>query len=249
LHDAIRDNEFVLHYQPQYVVDTGELVGVEALVRWNHPQLGLLGPGAFVPVLEESTLIFEAGHWIIREAVQAAGKLAASMPSVKSVALNVSPKQFRDPRLVSVLRQAIKRWCIDPQRITMEITESALIENVEDAHAILTQVREMGVRIAIDDFGTGYSSLGYLARFRPDLLKLDKSFVDNIATDEMTYTVVEGVIALAHKLGVTVVAEGVETQEQLARLREAHCDKLQGFLLSRPVAMERLIELDVAATH
>jgi diguanylate cyclase (GGDEF)-like protein len=249
LHDAIRDNEFVLHYQPQYVVETGELVGVEALVRWNHPQLGLLGPGAFVPVLEESTLIFEAGHWIIREAVQAAGKLAASMPSVKSVSLNVSPKQFRDPRLVSVLRQAIKRWCIDPQRITMEITESALIENVEDAHAILTQVREMGVRIAIDDFGTGYSSLSYLARFRPDLLKLDKSFVDNIATDEMTYTVVEGVIDLAHKLGVTVVAEGVETQEQLARLREAHCDKLQGFLLSRPVAMERLIELDVAATH
>jgi diguanylate cyclase (GGDEF)-like protein len=248
LHDAIRDNQFVLHYQPQYMVETGELVGVEALVRWNHPQLGLLGPGAFVPVLEESTLIFDAGHWIMREAVQAAGRLAATMPTVKSVAINVSPKQFRDPRLVSVLRQAIKRWCIDPRRIVLEITESALIENVDDAQSVLTQMREMGVRIAIDDFGTGYSSLSYLTRFRPDLLKLDKSFVDAIATDAMTYTVVEGVIDLAHKLDVTVVAEGVETAEQLARLRDAHCDKLQGFLLSRPVPMERLLEL-ATTTH
>jgi EAL domain-containing protein (putative c-di-GMP-specific phosphodiesterase class I) len=199
-------------------------------------------------VLEESTLIFDAGHWIMREAVQAAGRLAATMPTVKSVAINVSPKQFRDPRLVSVLRQAIKRWCIDPRRIVLEITESALIENVDDAQSVLTQMREMGVRIAIDDFGTGYSSLSYLTRFRPDLLKLDKSFVDAIATDAMTYTVVEGVIDLAHKLDVTVVAEGVETAEQLARLRDAHCDKLQGFLLSRPVPMERLLEL-ATTTH
>ncbi len=151
--------------------------------------MGLIGPGAFVPGLEESTLIFDAGHWILREAVQAVGRLATTMPAVKSMAINVSAKQFRNPCLVSVLRQAIKRWCIDPHRITLEITEfteSALIENVDDAQAVLTQVREMGVRIAIDDFGTGYSSLSYLARFRPDLLKLDKSFVDTIATDEMT---------------------------------------------------------------
>ncbi|BAN27971.1 putative bifunctional diguanylate cyclase/phosphodiesterase [Caballeronia insecticola] len=242
LHGAIRENQFVLHYQPQYRVDSGALVGAEALLRWNHPTLGLLAPGAFVPVLEESALIVEAGHWVIREAVQAAGRLAGAMPSVCSVALNVSPKQFRDPRLVSVLRHALKRACIESDRITLEITESALIENVDAAQEVLSNVRAMGVRIAIDDFGTGYSSLSYLARFRPDVLKLDKSFVDNIATDVMVRTVVEGVIDLAHKLGVIVVAEGVETQEQLDTLRDVHCDKMQGFLLSRPVPLASLME-------
>ncbi|WP_244817942.1 bifunctional diguanylate cyclase/phosphodiesterase [Caballeronia sp. Lep1P3] len=242
LHGAIRDNQFVLHYQPQYRIDTGALAGVEALVRWNHPQLGLLSPGAFVPVLEESGLIVEAGHWIIRDAVQAAARLAAAVPEVRSVAVNVSPKQFRDPRLVSVLQHAIRRCGIDSHCITLEITESALIENVDDAQEVLSNVRAMGVRIAIDDFGTGYSSLSYLARFRPDVLKLDKSFVDNIATDAMMLTVVEGVIDLAHKLGVAVIAEGVETAEQLERLKHAGCDKMQGFLRSPPVPLEALLE-------
>ncbi|SAK46309.1 RNase II stability modulator [Caballeronia calidae] len=242
LHGAIRENQFVLHYQPQYRVDSGALVGVEALLRWNHPQLGLLGPGAFVSVLEESALIVEAGHWVIREAVLAASQLALALPAACSVALNVSPKQFRDPRLVSVLRHAIRRGGIDSNRITLEITESALIDNVDDAQDVLSNVRAMGVRIAIDDFGTGYSSLSYLARFRPDVLKLDKSFVDNIATDVMVRTVVEGVIDLAHKLGVMVVAEGVETQEQLDTLRDVRCDKVQGFLLGRPVPLESLME-------
>ncbi|SPB15410.1 RNase II stability modulator [Caballeronia novacaledonica] len=241
LHGAIRENQFVLHYQPQYRVDSGELAGVEALLRWDHPQLGLLAPGAFVPVLEESALIVEAGHWVIREAVMAASQLALALPRACSVALNVSPKQFRDPRLVSVLRHAIRRGCIDSNRITLEITESALIDNVDDAQEVLSNVRAMGVRIAIDDFGTGYSSLSYFARFRPDVLKLDKSFVDNIATDAMVRTVVEGVIDLAHKLGVTVVAEGVETQEQLDTLREVNCDKVQGYLLSRPVPLASLM--------
>nr|WP_284503209.1 EAL domain-containing protein [Caballeronia sp. AZ10_KS36] len=242
LHGAIRDNQFVLHYQPQYSIRTDGLVGVEALLRWQHPLLGLIPPSAFVPVLEESGLIVEAGHWIIREAVQAARRLAASVPEVRSVAVNVSPKQLRDPRLVPVLHHVIKRAGIDAACITLEITESALIENVDDAQEVLSKLRALGVRIAIDDFGTGYSSLSYLARFRPDVLKLDKSFVDNIATDAMTRTVVEGVIDLAHKLGVIVVAEGVETQEQLQRLRDAGCDKMQGFLRSRPVALEALLE-------
>ena len=173
--------------------------------------------------------------------MQAASQLALALPQACSVALNVSPKQFRDPRLVSVLRHAIRRGCIDSNRITLEITESALIDNVDDAQEVLSNVRAMGVRIAIDDFGTGYSSLSYFARFRPDVLKLDKSFVDNIATDAMVRTVVEGVIDLAHKLGVTVVAEGVETQEQLDTLREMNCDKVQGFLLSRPVPLANLM--------
>ncbi|SAL59585.1 GAF sensor-containing diguanylate cyclase/phosphodiesterase [Caballeronia telluris] len=242
LHDAIRDDQFVLHYQPHYRVDSGALTGAEALLRWNHPQLGLLAPGAFVPVLEESGLIVEAGHWIIREAVQAASVLATSTPEVKSVSINVSPKQFRDPQLVSVLKQTIKRCCIDARRITLEITESALIENIDGAQEVLTQIQRMGVRIAIDDFGTGYSSLSYLARFRPDVLKLDKSFVDNIMSDETVRTVVEGVIDLAHKLGMAVVAEGVETQDQMDILRDARCDEVQGFLLSRPVSLDRLLE-------
>ncbi|KIG03144.1 EAL domain-containing protein [Caballeronia concitans] len=242
LHDAIRGNRFLLHYQPQYCVETGALAGVEALLRWDHPQLGLIAPGEFVPVLEESGLIVEAGHWIIREAVQAAGRLAVAAPGVRSVAVNVSPKQFRDPRLVSVLLHAMKRCGIDSGCITLEITESALIENIDDAQEVLARIRAMGVRIAIDDFGTGYSSLSYLARFRPDVLKLDKSFVDNIATDAMMRTVVEGVIDLAHKLGVTVVAEGVETREQLEHLRQAGCDKMQGFLRARPVALDTLME-------
>jgi len=201
-----------------------------------------------VPVLEESGLIVEAGHWIIREAVQAAARLAAAAPDVRSVAVNVSPKQFRDPRLVSVLMHAMKRSGVDADRITLEITESALIDNVDDAQDVLARIREMGVRIAIDDFGTGYSSLSYLARFRPDVLKLDKSFVDNIATDPMMRTVVEGVIGLAHKLGVTVVAEGVETPEQLEHLKDARCDKMQGFLRARPVALDALMD-DVACAE
>ncbi|MDR5856142.1 EAL domain-containing protein [Caballeronia sp. LZ062] len=242
LHDAIRENQFVLHYQPQYCMHTDGLVGVEALLRWQHPQLGLISPAAFVPVLEDSGLIVEAGHWIIREAVQAAARLAASVPDVRSVAVNVSPKQLRDPRLVCVLQRVIERSGIDSHCITLEITESALIENVDDAQEVLSNLRALGVRIAIDDFGTGYSSLSYLARFRPDVLKLDKSFVDNIATDAMMRTVVEGVIDLAHKLGVIVVAEGVETQEQLERLKQAGCDKMQGFLRSRPVALDALME-------
>jgi EAL domain-containing protein (putative c-di-GMP-specific phosphodiesterase class I) len=136
----------------------------------------------------------------------------------------------------------MKRSGVDADRITLEITESALIDNVDDAQDVLARIREMGVRIAIDDFGTGYSSLSYLARFRPDVLKLDKSFVDNIATDPMMRTVVEGVIGLAHKLGVTVVAEGVETPEQLEHLKDARCDKMQGFLRARPVALDALLE-------
>jgi diguanylate cyclase (GGDEF)-like protein len=247
--NAIRERQFTLHYQPQFCVNTGEFVGVEALLRWNHPTRGLIYPDLFIPVLEDSGLVIDVGHWIVRETLRALSEFPAGNARRITMSINVSATQLRDSRLVSTLSLAVKKRGIDASQVVVEITESALIDNFEDAQGVLEGIRALGVRIAIDDFGTGYSSLSYLTKFSPDIVKLDKSFIDDIADDSSTKTVVEGVIDLAHKLGMSVVAEGVETQQQLDMLRAANCDKVQGYLLGRPGPASEILErfaLDVS---
>jgi diguanylate cyclase (GGDEF)-like protein len=247
--NAIRERQFTLHYQPQFCVNTGEFVGVEALLRWNHPTRGLIYPDLFIPVLEDSGLVIDVGHWIVRETLRALSEFPAGNARRITMSINVSATQLRDSRLVSTLSLAVKKRGIDASQVVVEITESALIDNFEDAQGVLEGIRALGVRIAIDDFGTGYSSLSYLTKFSPDIVKLDKSFIDDIADDSSTKTVVEGVIDLAHKLVMSVVAEGVETQQQLDMLRAANCDKVQGYLLGRPGPASEILErfaLDVS---
>ena len=242
LREAVRLEQFVLYFQPQFCTRTKTLQGVEALVRWDHPSKGLIAPNVFVPVLEESELIVEAGHWVIREAIAALAVIDSINVGPVSMSINVSPKQFKDSRLVATLRNALKKHHIDGSRLILEITESTLMEDIERAKGVLDGLRALGLRIAIDDFGIGYSSLSYLTKFRPDELKLDKSLLDDVVTDEAARTVVEGVIELAHKLGIAVVAEGVETEAQMSILAAANCDEIQGFLLGRPLPLAALTQ-------
>lgn len=240
--NAIRERQFMMHYQPQFCVNTGVPVGVEALLRWNHPTRGLIYPDLFIPVLEESGLIVDVGHWIVRETLNALSELTDADAGPITMSINVSATQLRDSRLVPTLALATKKRGVDASKVVIEITESALIDNFEDAQHVLEAIRALGIKIAIDDFGTGYSSLSYLTRFSPDILKLDKSFIDDIADDSSAKTVVEGVIDLAHKLGMSVVAEGVETQQQLDMLKASQCDKVQGYLLGHPGPASDILE-------
>ncbi|WP_165103774.1 MULTISPECIES: bifunctional diguanylate cyclase/phosphodiesterase [unclassified Caballeronia] len=243
LREAIGLKQFVLYFQPQFCTRTRTLQGVEALIRWNHPSRGLIAPKVFVSVLEESELIVKAGHWVIRKAIAALATIDSGTVGSVSMSINVSPKQFKDSRLVPVLRDALRKHGISGSRLVVEITESTLMEDIERAQGVLDGLRGLGLRVAIDDFGIGYSSLSYLTKFRPDVLKLDKSLLDDVVIDEAARTVVEGVIELAHKLGIAVVAEGVETEDQMSILAAANCDEIQGFLLGRPLPLDALMAL------
>jgi EAL domain-containing protein (putative c-di-GMP-specific phosphodiesterase class I) len=234
LREAVRHKQFVLFYQPQFCARSGRLAGMEALVRWNHPKRGQVSPGAFVPLLEETGLIIPVGYWVVVEAIGALSEFRRTGAHDISLSINVSARQFHDTGLVHAIRSALQKNDIDGSQLVVEITESTLMKSLECAQEILAQLRLLNVRIAIDDFGTGYSSLSYLTRFRPDVLKLDKSFVDEVATDHAANAVVEAIIELAHKLNIVVVAEGVETEAQLDILRSANCDEIQGYLLGKP---------------
>ncbi|ASV96808.1 EAL domain-containing protein [Paraburkholderia aromaticivorans] len=203
---------------------------------------GLIYPDLFIPVLEESGLVIDVGHWIVRETLNALSELTEADAGPITMSTNVSATQLRDSRLVPTLALATKKRGVNASKVVIEITESALIDNFEDVQHVLGAIRALGIKIAIDDFGTGYSSLRYLIRFSPDILKLDKSFIDDIADDSSAKTVVEGVIDLAHKLGMSVVAEGVETQQQLDMLKASQCDKVQGYLLGRSGPASDILE-------
>jgi EAL domain-containing protein (putative c-di-GMP-specific phosphodiesterase class I) len=241
LREAVQRKLFVLHYQPQFDASTGALLGFEALIRWQHPRSGLIPPNAFIPLLEESGLIVETGHWVIGQAIVDLKRFHEGGMTNASMSINVSSKQLADNRLISTLADAIKASKVDPRSLTLEITESALVDDFAGAQAMLERIKAMGIKIAIDDFGAGYSSLGYLAKFQPHILKLDKTFVDEIALSIASKTIVEAVISLAHQLNLSVTAEGVETQEQLHILRMAGCNEIQGFLWGRPVTFEQLL--------
>ncbi|MDZ7921376.1 putative bifunctional diguanylate cyclase/phosphodiesterase [Rhodoferax sp.] len=237
---AIAHGELVLHYQPQVDAKTGRLVAVEALVRWQHPTRGLLLPGQFIGLAEESGKIAEMGVWTLREACRQLADWKARGIQVGNMAVNVSALEFRDHRLLDSLQAALDASGIAPSELEIEITESVLMAETETSQRIIERLRQLGVGIAIDDFGTGYSSLAYLKRLRPNQLKIDRSFVNDADVDSDSRAIVRGVVGLADALGLNVVAEGVETVEQQAFLRESGCHTLQGYYIARPLAVEAL---------
>ena len=240
LSEAIERREFVLFYQPQVHAQQGHLVGCEALLRWRHPVRGLLAPGEFIAMAEESGLIAEIGLWVRDEACAQLARWKAEGLNPGVMAINVSALEFRDHRLVDSLRDAMARHGIAPQDVEVELTESALMADSDTSLRIIDRLVELGVRLAIDDFGTGYSSLAYLKRLRPHQLKIDRSFVRDIAIDTDDRAIVKGVIGLAHTLGMEVTAEGVEDEEQRAFLRQEGCTCLQGFGIARPMPADEL---------
>ncbi len=233
LRRALTQNEFVLHYQPLVDISTGTVFGLEALIRWQHPELGLLRPDRFIPAAEQNGLIIAIDRWVLREACQQASEWHGRGHKV-IMAVNLSGRQFQDPELIDQVREALKLADLGPQFLELEITEGYAMRDVEKAIQTLQQLKTLGVRIAIDDFGTGYSCLSYLKHFPIDTLKLDGSFVRDLASPEDAQIAL-GVIALAHSLKLKVIAEGVETISQLTFLREHACDRLQGYLFSRPM--------------
>lgn len=239
---AMERNELKLVYQPQRHIFSGEIAGVEALVRWHEPKLGMVSPGEFIPLAEESGLIVLIGEWILRQAcAQAQQWLAAGFPT--RVAVNVSPRQFHDGDLANLVAAVLQECRLPAHLLELELTESILMQNIEQTLAILDRLHAMGVKIAIDDFGTGYSSLSYLKRLPIDVLKIDQSFVRDIADDPDDRAIVSAIIGLAHSLQMDVIAEGVETEAQLAYLRERQCGIMQGYLFSRPVGSDEVLRL------
>ena len=232
---ALERGEFLLHYQPQIRLDTGEVVGIEALLRWQHPEQGLISPDRFIPLLEETGLIVPVGEWVLQTACRFNQSLQrAGLPPIR-VGVNLSARQFRDKSLIHSVARVLKESGQTPQSLDLEITESLLMENVVVAAETLRALHDMGVHISMDDFGTGYSSIAYLKRFTITGIKIDQSFVHDLLTDSGAVALVQGIIAMANALHLEVIAEGVETQEQLALLRDHGCREAQGYLIARPL--------------
>ncbi len=243
LHQAIERSEFVLHYQPQIDIRSMKIVGMEALLRWNHPQRGIMLPEQFIRVAEERGYIILIGDWVLREACRQAAQFRdRGFPDFR-VAVNLSARQFRDHSLIENVAAALRQSGLAPRSLELEITESVAMENVELTFAVLSALRQTGVRIAIDDFGTGHSSLGYLKRFPIDALKIDKHFVEDLPDGFEDAAIVRAVVQLAQGLDLRVVAEGVETQRQLDFLQHHACREVQGYHFSYPVPAEEFGKL------
>ncbi|MCZ8251429.1 MAG: EAL domain-containing protein [Hylemonella sp.] len=235
LRRAIERGEFVLHYQPQIDIASGRVVGVEALLRWEHPEFGLVAPGRFIPVAEDSGLIVPIGAWVIEEACrQAMAWRRAGLPDLV-MAVNLSAAQFRRSGIEDTVAQALQRSGLVPALLELELTESILLQDVEQVLATVQRLKQLGVQLAIDDFGTGYSSLSYLKRFDIDKLKIDQSFIRDLASDPDDAAIVRAIIQMAHSLGLRAIAEGVETAELLQQLRGFGCDEAQGYHYARPM--------------
>ncbi|NBC46869.1 MAG: EAL domain-containing protein, partial [Gammaproteobacteria bacterium] len=242
LREGLRAGQFVLHYQPQ-VDDAGQMIGAEALVRWSHPERGLLSPATFIHLAEESGLILQLGEWVLQAAcAQLAAWSQHGSCAERTLAINISARQFREPHFVGMVRTALDRYGIRPHRLKLELTESLLLEDVEDTIHKMAALRELGLRFALDDFGTGYSSLSYLKRLPLDELKIDRSFVDEVTTDANDAAIVRAVLALAPQLGLSVIAEGVETDAQRRFLISNGCHAFQGYLFGRPGPADALNE-------
>jgi diguanylate cyclase (GGDEF)-like protein/PAS domain S-box-containing protein len=238
LRQAVANDELELHFQPFIDLNTAEVLGAEALLRWRHPELGLIPPGEFIPIAELSGLIVPIGEWVLRTACAEACKWHASGFSKLTVSVNLSSRQFQQADLVSQVTSALAETGLEPDKLDLEITESNAMQNAEHSINTLWGLKRQGVRISMDDFGTGYSSLNYLKRFPIDRIKLDQSFVRDLPEDKDDAAIAMAVIAMGRSLELVVIAEGVETEEQLAFLKDRQCDQLQGFLFSRPLPSE-----------
>lgn len=238
LRPGLEREEFLVYYQPQVNIESFQIVGIEALVRWQHPGLGLLYPQEFIRMAEESGLIVSLGEWILRAAcVQSKSWQDAGFEPLR-LAINLSARQFQQPRLIPIIEQILTETGLDPRYLEFELTEGSVMKDPDEAIKKLNELKQMGVTISIDDFGTGHSSLSYLKRFPIDTLKIDQSFVREISTDPEVTAIVTAIITLAHALKLNVIAEGVETEEQLKFLRSLGCDEVQGFLFSKPISAD-----------
>ncbi|MBI4290869.1 MAG: EAL domain-containing protein [Betaproteobacteria bacterium] len=243
LRRALDRNEFLLHYQPQVDLRTGRIIGAEALIRWQHPKMGLVPPGKFIPLAEQTGIIVPIGTWVLRTAcAQNKAWQKAGLPPM-TVAVNISARQFREKGLVSSIAEILGETGLDPQYLELEVTEGVIMYDSEEVVAVLNRLKSMGLKLSVDDFGTGYSSLSYLKRFPVDRLKIDQSFIQDITTNAGDAAIARAVINLGHELNLKVIAEGVETQEQLQYLRAHGCDEKQGFLFSRPLPVEDIERL------
>lgn len=240
LHVAVEDKQFLLYYQPQLVLKTKKIVGAESLIRWQHPDKGLVSPNDFIQVLEQSHLMNELTGWALDTvAKQYVEWRKQGLPALK-IAVNLTSKQFTQSDLITLLKELIEKYSINPQYLELEITERTAIESPNVSIAIMKQIRDLGIQLAIDDFGTDYSSLRYLQQLPINKIKIDKSFIDGLEIEEEKRIIVNAIINLAHNLGINVIAEGVETQRQFEFLEKNGCDEIQGYILSAPLEAIKL---------
>lgn len=235
LRQAMENKEFSLHYQPQMDLRTGRMIGFEALLRWQNPDLGTVPPGRFIPLAEETGLIVPIGEWVLKTACMDNKRWQKLGYPPMTVAVNLSPRQFWDPGLVTIIARALNDSDLDPQYLELEITEGLVVRDVENVLVMIRELKELGVQLSIDDFGTGYSNLSHLKRFPFDKLKMDISFVREVTHDPGCAAIAKTIIALAHNLNLKVIAEGIETEGQLSYLRLRGCDEMQGFYFSKPL--------------
>jgi EAL domain-containing protein (putative c-di-GMP-specific phosphodiesterase class I) len=260
LRQAVERNELRLHYQPIVRLDSDTIFGFEALLRWQHPRLGMLAPGDFIALAEETGAIVALGQWVVSEACRQLQEWQSLLPPAISAAniatfgvplqmtLNLSAREFRQRNLVEQVKKALTDANLDPRQITLEITESVVMEDAQITIGTLRDLKNLGVQLAIDDFGTGYSSLSYLRRFPVNTLKIDRSFVGNLGVKTEDAEIVRAIVSLARTLGLKVVAEGVETHEQLSQLESLQCELVQGYLYSRPLPAEAIAALLVSSS-
>jgi len=241
LRRALERREFVLHYQPKIDLQSGATTGVEALIRWRHPQRGLIAPALFVPIAEDCGLIVPIGRWVLREACRQAQAWIDAGLAPLPVAVNISAVEFQSKDFLEGVRATLEETRLDPRHLELELTESVLMQNAESTVRALNLLKGLGVRLVIDDFGTGYSSLSYLRQFPIDTLKIDQSFVREITAGASDDTIVSAIISMGKTLRQRVVAEGIENDEQLAFLKREHCAEGQGYHFSRPVSAEAFV--------
>ncbi|OGT45241.1 MAG: hypothetical protein A3E83_08200 [Gammaproteobacteria bacterium RIFCSPHIGHO2_12_FULL_41_20] len=240
LRSALELGEFILHYQPLFDIQNNQLSGIEALLRWNHPHLGFISPGEFIPVAEETGLIVPIGQWVLRTACMQNTNWHKDHLVRNRISINLSARQFREKKLLEMIISTLQKVGLPAEYLSLEITESLIMHDLVHSEAVIKSLQELGVMIVIDDFGTGYSSLNYLKRFPIDVLKIDRSFIADITTDNDDAAIVSAIIAMAQSLDMNIVAEGVETVEQYAFLKERGCHEIQGYLISPPLGVSQM---------
>ncbi|MDH4319981.1 MAG: EAL domain-containing protein [Desulfobulbaceae bacterium] len=242
LRRALSRDEFRLFYQPKVDLESGEMCGMEALIRWTHPEKGMISPAKFIPLAEETGLILPIGEWTLFTACQAAkGWIDAGHPAMK-VSVNLSARQLRED-VPALVRRALAETGLPPELLELELTEGMVMEDAEDVIKTMHELKAIGISLSIDDFGTGYSSLGYLKRFPIDVLKIDQSFIRHLTTDANDAAIATAIISLAKSLRLQVIAEGVETADHVAFLRERKCDQMQGYFFSKPLPVTEFSQL------
>jgi EAL domain-containing protein (putative c-di-GMP-specific phosphodiesterase class I) len=241
LHQAVKNQEFVVYYQPIVHLETGKFIGVEALLRWDHPEKGLILPDEFIEILEETGLIIQVTEWVLSQVGDCYQQLRTAGLSKATISVNFTPQCFSMINMATCIENFLGLNRLPPQNLIAEVTENILISAGEHAVSAIQQLKDFGIKIALDDFGTGYSSLSHLRSFPIDIIKIDREFVQDVTMNEDDAALASAIISMAHHLGLKVIAEGIETTGQLEFMRKQRCDAIQGFLVSRPVPIDRII--------